>query len=200
MVCVGAVALLAGVTIGWWIGSWASCGTACQFDVDLFAAIGTWVGGVGLALAALAFTISQDRETRRRRREEAFGTAIMCVLRPKPVVSQDGNLVRVEFAFQNKTANPIDNVSAHLIGDTVFRRDARVWPGRTWGFQRSPSDLGLPTHVESEPLARALIRSTLTPRLVFCFTVNGSKFLRSDGRIFPFESAPKHLLPSPNQP
>jgi hypothetical protein len=175
------------------MGSWATCGASCQFNVDLFSAIGTWVGGVGLALGALILTASQAREQARRRKQEATGTAIMCVLRAKPVL--DGAvLVRVEFSFENKTSRPVDDVSAYMKGGPTLRRDLRVWPGRTWGCKGvDPTALGLPGRVASEIEARSLVKERVMPNLVFSFTIDGFRFIRNAGGVYPLESAPNDL-------
>lgn len=56
-VSAGLACLVAGFVLGQWV---ACAGESCSFDVDLFGALGTWVGGIGTVLA-LGFAAVQLR-------------------------------------------------------------------------------------------------------------------------------------------
>ncbi|HEY0238712.1 MAG TPA: hypothetical protein VGC37_08705 [Friedmanniella sp.] len=196
LVIVGAVALVVGAVVGYLIGTRATCGTNCAFNVDLFEAIGTWVGGVALALAALAFTIYQTWVAHRNGKERALGIATMCVLRAQPVVS-GGRLVRVEYIFRNNTGHAVHNVSAHVIDGVTLQTDARVEPGRTWGFKTKPEVVGLPATVSCDREAHQLVSAQVRPRLVFTFSVDGFRFVRNGKTTYPFDEAPKWRSPVP---
>ena len=194
LVIEGVVTLVVGAVIGYLLGTRATCGTSCTFNVDLFEAIGTWVGGVALALAALAFTIYQTWAAHRKGKERALGIATMCALRARPVVAEN-RLIRVEYIFHNNTGHAVHDVSAHLIGGAAFQTDARVEPGRTWGFKTKPEAVGLPEEISSEKEARRLINSQVRPKLVFTFSVDGFRFVRNDKATYPFDEAPEWLSP-----
>lgn len=191
---VAAVALFVGLVVGWSLGSWSACGSGCGFDVSLFAALGTWVGGVAIALASLVISISKVRGERRRRREDAIGRAMVCVLRVQPVVNSK-SISRVEFRFENKTPFPVQRVSAHLEGGKSLRADAVVESGRTWGFKAQPEQLGISYEVESEDEARKLVKKDILPNLVFDFTIEGHRFVRRNRQTYVFDSAPAWRLP-----
>lgn len=185
-----AVTLLIGLIIGWGLGTWSTCGAKCSFNVTLFDAWGTWVGGVALAAASLIFTTSQAMATKRQIRAQAMSTAILCKLHTRPSLS-DGRLGKVVFSFDNKTPLPVQHVSAHLEGGSTFREDLHVEPGRTWGFRVPPGELGLPLNEVTEDEARQLVRTVVRPKLVFVFTINGHRFVRRGGQVYSFETAPE---------
>lgn len=57
--------------LGWILGNWMACtGEECSFDTELFAGLGTWVGGIGtvVALVFAALQLSADFEERARTR------------------------------------------------------------------------------------------------------------------------------------
>lgn len=68
--------LTVGAALGWWLGSWTSCGDSCEPSVATIEAIGTWVGGLGtvgaVGFAVLAFRTEQRerRAAEQKRREE----------------------------------------------------------------------------------------------------------------------------------
>ncbi|MCK0441289.1 hypothetical protein MUG78_17965 [Gordonia alkaliphila] len=79
IVCLG-TALAAGGVCGWKLGTWSTCGEKCGFDTELFGAIGSWVGGVVIAVVALWLTWSQgkaaeQRDEDRRQMERAQAAA-----------------------------------------------------------------------------------------------------------------------------
>nr|AXV46675.1 hypothetical protein pA58H3_p61 [Arthrobacter sp.] len=155
----------------------------------LFDALGTWVGGVALALAAFIFAISQANASKRRDREEALSVAIACALRVDPFVSAN-KITKVVFRFVNNTTTNIHDVSAHMEGGSSLHSDRQVNPGRAWGFKAFPAQLDITNTANSEEEAKQIIKQSVLPKIVFAFSVNGHHFVRKDGEVYLFDDAP----------
>lgn len=194
---------VAGVAVGWLIGSAATCGAGCGFDVALFEAIGTWTGGVGVALIGGVYGIYAARRNSRldkaeaarraheeaerqelRERDSARALATMCALRFQPKPGAGPIYDRVHISFQNK----IDEVvfTPTLLGSDgeVFQQDGQVAPTRTWGTTIPLSKLGLSQTFTDEVAARqALNDDGVKEQLTFEFTIRGYRFVRTGSTV-----------------
>lgn len=100
---VSAVGLLC-LAGGFVIGNWAACtGEACSFDVDLFGALGTWIGGAGtvLALGFAGLQLSGDMEERARSRQRDEAAARKAFER----AVEDAQRVRLRISMDTRTGN-----------------------------------------------------------------------------------------------
>lgn len=186
-------AIVVALTIGWTLGSWSTCGSRCSFNVALFDAVGTWVGGVGITTVGGLYVWRRNRREDQLATEAAWRDAYMCTLRSSPL-EWDNTWSRVQVEFTNQLREPVTEVSMHLIGGTTLRHDKLVAPGRLWGHSFSFADLNL-APCQDEPGARTLIKREVRPKLVFVFTLRGNQFLRSGKELFHYDKAPPCLLP-----
>lgn len=196
-------AVFVGVVIGWLIGSAATCGAGCGFDVALFEAIGTWTGGVGVALVGGAYAIYAARrnsrldkaEADRRAREEAErqevrerdsarALANMCALRFQPKPGAGPIYDRVHISFQNKIDEVVFAPTLRGVDGEVFQQDGQVAPSRTWGTTIPLSKLGLSQTFADEVAARqALNDDGVKEQLTFEFTIRGYRFVRTGSTV-----------------
>lgn len=181
--------------LGWGFGGWSTCGASCRFNVNLFEAIGTWLGGVGVAIAAGIFTLHRYREDSRNESRAAISTAHLCTLRytlkPEKTPYQD----RVHIQFTNKTSEIIGQPSLHIAGGKVLRRDTIVAPGRGWGTTVYLSDLGI-ANIQPHNSNTKEALNQAKRLIVFEFDVRNRRFLRHLERVYSSSEAPATLLAS----
>jgi len=180
--------------IGWAMGSWSACGSRCSFDTALFEAIGTWVGGVGIAAAASGYLWTRNRRDDERDARRVWHEAHLCTLRSRPLQIGD-SWSKIQVEFTNPLSAPVAEVSMHLVGGPVLRGDSVVASSRTWGHSVSVEEIGLSVP-PNEAAARALINGEVRPNLVFIFSLEGHRFLRSGRDFFRYADAPTELLPA----
>ncbi|WP_460800077.1 hypothetical protein [Microbacterium sp. GXF0217] len=180
---VGAVAgTVLGLVIGWSMGAWTTCGNSCSFDVALFEAIGTWVGGVGVAAVAggyVGFRARRDRQAALIAAEnEALALARDCAIRLTPLGDEHNGYHRVNIEFENKLAERVYAVGLRTIENEELRSDAQVGAGRTWGTAALLPTLGLEEHYATELEARQALRRRGKSRVIFTCTIRGFVFER----------------------
>ncbi|MBT0995473.1 hypothetical protein KIN34_14395 [Cellulomonas sp. DKR-3] len=175
--------VLAAAIAGWALGTWSTCGPTCAFNVTLFEAWGTWFGAIATA-GALIYTARAVRaELARRNAErhdaaaELLAIAMTCTLRLAPKGLSNGSYTHCAVRFTNRTGHAVRNVVVRL-GDDVLDGAALIAPGaQAWGFKRPLTDLGLGPALP-ERSAASTIRDQLQPRLVFEFSLRGSRYVR----------------------
>lgn len=171
----GAVAGLAiGLTLGFVVGNRAGCGAPCGFDVGLFGAAGTWVGGVVIAGAVASYTLASQRDAKLARKQaadearaardeaalqEARALAVMCAVRFTPLGDEANGYGRVDITFTNNIGEMVFWPKL-LVGEGLnLGADEQVWPGRAWGKSTTLKSLGLDDSYATENDARAAINS-----------------------------------------
>lgn len=196
---VAVAALIGGLALGFVLGMRAGCGNECGFDVALFEAIGTWVGGVGVALVAGYYTLSSNAARRSeeaaaklrkaekaetRRAREARTLAVMCALRYQPLGDENNGYTRVSIEFENKLEEPVfwpDIVLSD--GTRLGGEDEQVFPERSWGKDTQLAKLEVETKYPTEMAARKAINATGRDTVVFEFTIRGYRFARTGREI-----------------
>lgn len=120
------VALLFGLAVGWWAGSFttACAPAACQANVDAIEAAGTWVGGLGTVAAVLFAARVFTSEERARRDEQETRILQMqqeqdAKLEARLAAEREMNRVRAE-------ANLIVGAVSRDVSDPVQVRSIRV--------------------------------------------------------------------------
>jgi hypothetical protein len=184
------VALIA----GWLGGMWATCGASCAFDVALFDAYGSWVGGLAVPVALFGFTVYTHVTTKRAERDAAFGLALMCVVRPTPVLGRGGVFDAVQFEFKNGIAEPVFNPELHIEDGKTIRRDRIVSPGYKWAPTEKLDAFDLPKFAVEEEVRRA-INTSIRPTVVFTFTIRGYRFARRGSEVYFYDNAPDWRAP-----
>lgn len=174
--------IVIGLVIGWSMGAWATCGARCGFNVALFEAIGTWVGGVGVASVAAGyawFRARRDREAALVASEnEALALARDCAIRFTPLGDEHNGYRSVHIEFENKLSERVYAVKLVTVDDEPLRVDAQVGPGRAWGTSAQLSALGLEAHYATEVEVRTALRRGGKRRVIFIFTIRGFVFER----------------------
>jgi len=181
-----AAGLLAGLSVGTVLGAalstWLTCARGCEFNVALFDAIGTWVGGVGVSLVAGAFAFLTVRRNTRRAQQIEQGIALMCTVRVRPLLRNGAATDKVAFEFTNRVEEPVYRPSISVLGAGKLAEDRVVASGRTWGTSTTYSHLGLttPTTVHE---ARALVAREIRPMTMFEFHVRDRTYIRIGGDL-----------------
>jgi hypothetical protein len=219
---VAAATLVGGAVGGFFVGMNAGCGTACGFDVALFEAIGTWVGGVGVALVAGYYTLSsnaarrteeaaaklrKEEKAEAKRARQARALAVMCTLRYEPLGDTENGFRRVSIEFENKLDVPVfwpDIVLSD--GTRLGGKDEQVFPGRSWGKDSQLAKLEIEAKYPTELAAREAINATGRDTVVFEFTIRGYRFARTGrkivalGRVTDEQSTPRTTATVGGQP
>lgn len=186
---IGAVpgGVLIGLVAGWCLGSWATCGNTCEFDVALFEALGTWVGGVGVAAIAGGYALSRSTRDRAAALETAEHDALVlargCVIRFVPIGDEHNGYRRLSLVFNNTLSEKVHAVSLHASDGSSLQEDAQVNPSRSWGTAINYSDLGLADHYASVRLAQQAVTRVIKERIVFRYTIRGFAFERTGNSI-----------------
>lgn len=180
---------------GWLFGSWSTCGKSCSFDVALFDAIGTWVGGIGgVSAAGIAAWLSyyihkRDRGYRTEAEEKATQDAAKaalvaarrCVVRARPGKPKSGPWDRVFLTFTNPLDDPVTAVAIFYDGELVVQ-DSVVAPGRSWGGKKLFRDLDL-APIDDEQQVQEAVNANVLPKIVFEYVIGGHKFRRQGNEV-----------------
>jgi hypothetical protein len=145
---VSVLAAFLALTVGWALGTWATCGASCRFDVDLFGALAGWIGGLATAAAAW-FVAYQFGESLRDADAAALAVARMCALRIRPIALNNGRYAGASVTFTNRTSSPVTDVIVGYKGKLARRSPpsiaSLVDPGANpWGFKLMFADHRLP--------------------------------------------------------
>jgi hypothetical protein len=181
------VGLAAGISIGWWIGAAAACGTTCRFDVALFEAIGTWIGGLGISAVAgfyVLYRTHRDRADELAQAEhEATASARECALRFVPKGDALNGFQRVHIEFENKLNERVYDVGIRIDGKYV-KQDRQVAPGRAWGTSVVSSAIGgLNGSYPNEEAFHAALKGEKVSPVVFTFTIRHFVFERTGREV-----------------
>ena len=179
--------------LGWGFGAWTTCGPSCRFDVNLFEALGTWLGGVGVAVAAGMCALHRYREDNRSESRAAIATAHLCAARFTLKPEKGSYRDRVHIQFTNKTSELIAHPSLHVAGGRVLERDNIVAPGRGWGTTVYLSDLGL-KNIDPQDSSTRDVLDKVKSLIVLQFEVRDRSFLRNRDKVYNLSAAPTHLL------
>lgn len=193
---------LLGLAVGWGLGAWTACGATCRFDISLFEAIGTWVGGLG----AIAVAVIGGLYARRRRRDAeerrdadlvdaAWRAATLCPLRIVLIGNDIGGYQKAEIRLRNRSGTdmawPVITLDG-VPGKTI----SILKPGRKWTIPLPLAGIGSPQDRKDRGKTRRLVRDALEERLHADFTVGGLRFRRtltSLSQLDPSEVSPEHL-------
>ncbi len=185
--------ILALLLVAYLLGAWSSCGSDCAFDVNLFSALGTWVGGLATAISIglLALPIWNQWKT-----EITVCTAMarQCVLRSSPgsfenrQSKQAGGkswraLTTVYYSFENRLDEPVTEVEAYLYnadgGRTLLASTHQVYlNAKPWGFKIVLKDAVKGYKPVAADQAIRYINQDLHPQIAFEFTVRKHRFQR----------------------
>lgn len=194
VVVIAVVALVIGLVSGWWFGSQSACGPACGFDVGLFEAIGTWLGGVGVSAVGAWYTLSRrhaDREAAAEReaaRKEAAEReirvlALMCTVRFHPLRDAQNGYDRVHIEFENTLEEPVLWPHLWTSQGLDLGTDEQVWPTRCWGKETTLSSLGLDASYPTEKSAREALNSEGRSAVIFEYTIRNLRFARTRNNV-----------------
>lgn len=176
---------LLGLAVGWGLGAWTACGATCRFDIGLFEAVGTWVGGVG----AIAVAVIGGLYARRRRRDAeeqraakivdtAWRAASLCPLRIVLIGTEMGGYQKAEIRLWNRSgmdmAWPLISLDG-APGKTI----SILKPGRKWTTFVPLDGIGSPQDRKDRGKTKKLARDALEGRLYADFTVGDLRFRRT---------------------
>lgn len=176
---------LLGLAVGWGLGAWTACGATCRFDISLFEAIGTWVGGLG----AIAVAVIGGLYARRRRRDAeerrdadlvdaAWRAATLCPLRIGLIGNDTGGYQKAEILLRNQSGMDMACPVITLDG-TPSQTIGILKPGGKWTIPLSLTKIGSPQDRKDRGKTRRLVRDALEEKLHADFTVGGLRFRRT---------------------
>lgn len=159
---------LAGLVLGWLVGSWSTCSAAnqgCTIDVAALEAAGTWVGAIGTILAVLAavVTIKSGEQSRldmlaAHARDEAaqvarFRAAAKAV-RLRAWIEEYHHDVPSLITFKVENTSPLPITAARpiynhpVLGRFVLTASGGVAPGATYEVRlRLPDPIETPEDI-----------------------------------------------------
>lgn len=190
------LALLAALVLGWGLGSWSACrDRPCSFDVNLFEAVGTWVGGLGTGIAAgvAAFELRARRVKNRVERQNEIATlkavAQSCAVRARPTSESSGQYAYVQVEFANRTPYFVRNVVWRDSADAILAEADLVTPGGEPFGQKFPiARFGISAPLRGPKAdATAVVRRDVEATMIFEYTIEGLRFRRqgSDVQLAP---------------
>lgn len=186
------VAALAALIFGWWLGSWSACrDRPCSFDVGVFEAVGTWVGGLGTAIAAgaaaLEFRARGVRDFKERQHELTTLTAVArsCTVRAKPTSESSGQYAFVQVEFANKTSYFVRNVVwRDSAGAVLAEADLVVPGGQPFGQKFPIAQFGINAPLKGpEAAATAIVKREVEATIIFEYTIEGMRFRRQGSDV-----------------
>ena len=191
--------------IGWWTSLLVTCGDACTFNVALFDAIGTWVGGVAVATIAGGYALyraGRDRADKaadearvagvvrieaarafRDREHEAVAMARACAIRFVPKGDEHNGYSKVHIVFANKLFVRVFDVALRLKSGETVRNDHQVHPERQWGEIVPMASLKLSDYYSTAKEARKALNETGKFEVDFLYTIDGFRFQRTGKEI-----------------
>lgn len=181
------IGLTIGLLVGWGIATFLVCGEACVFNVALFEALGTWVGGVLIAGVGATYAIYRTRrdtmDALLHAEAEALARARDCTIRFKPLGDASNGYSQVAIEFLNKLDERVFDVELLDEAGSTIRRDAQVAPGRGWGDKIPLESLGLASNYPSQRAVSIAIKGRGRDSIVFCYSIHGFRFERTGNEI-----------------
>lgn len=178
---IGAGALFA---LGWLAGSWTTCrASGCTFDVQLFEAVGTWVGGLGTVLAVVIAThqlrtvIASSMQENRANEAGAERAARRVKFRAKPLKPHATVYKAVGVTVTNTSTETLTSLVLRTSDGTILKETEQVDPQREWLVTVPAGEVDLDDLLIEG--AEARVRAEVEQRLELAFDLGGYRFVRT---------------------
>lgn len=179
------VGAVAGMVLGWVLGSWTTCsaGPGCDFRLDAVNTLVALVGGVGTFITLLIGLAAFNQQNRDKARATALDSRRSAV-RLKPLGRSGNSYSKIQIQVTNQTTKDMTNVSFVLDHEEesvhVLKEEDQIHSGRTFGTSVSAVEFLSVSLEGDENEVRQIINSHFADRVSFLFEIDGEGFVRKN--------------------